>query len=163
MDEVGTGFGPHATGGFISCGDRGLAEGYLRAVTFDSAEFYGWSVSGHDYPGFYAAPGTGTGDGGAVIAARLGDYTVGDFGIGKGEYGVRGTTYFEGTGFLEIIAFEKNVGAGELVERRTGEYGSAMYFSSDASVSFFDGIPRRRGEIFYGGGLWVRIYVSRLF
>ena len=73
---------------------------------------------GHDHPGFYAAPGGRAGDGRAVIAARLGDDAVCNFRIGEREDGVRSATYFEGTGFLKIIAFEKNARAGEGIQRR---------------------------------------------
>ncbi len=109
MYEVGASLGAHASGGFIARGDGGLAQSHLRAVTFDGAKFYGWGVSGHDYPGFYTAPGAGAGDGGAVIAARLGDDAVCNLRVGEGKDGVGGATYFEGAGFLKIIAFEKNV------------------------------------------------------
>jgi len=95
-----------------------------------------------------------------VIAARLGDDAMCNLRIGEREDGVRSATYFEGTGFLKIIAFEKNVGAGEFIERRTCQYGSAMYFGSDASVGLLDGIPRGRGEIIE---LLMRVYMRCLF
>jgi hypothetical protein len=76
-----------------------------------------------------------------VIAARLGDDAMGNFRIGEREDGIRGATYFEGAGFLKIVAFEENVGASEFIEGRTCKHGSAMYFRSDARVGLLDGVP----------------------
>jgi hypothetical protein len=83
--------------------------------------------------------------------------------IGEREDGVRSATYFEGTGLLKIIAFEKNVGAGEFIERRTCQNGSAMYFRSDASVGLLDGVPRRRHEIFDSCSFLMRVQVRHVF
>ena len=107
--------------------------------------------------------GTGTGDGSAVIATRLGDDAVHDFSVGEREDGVRSAAYFEGTSLLKIIAFEKNVRAGEFIERRTGQYGSAMYFRNDARVRLFDGVPRGRREIFDSCRFLMRGHLGHVF
>src|ERR1700688_3023246 len=163
MYEVGASLGANAGGGFIAGGNGRLAESYLRAVTFDSAKFYGWRIFWHHYPGFYTAPGAGTGDGSAVVATRLGDDAMRNLGLGEREDGICGAANFEGAGFLKIITFEKNVGAGEFIERRTGQYGSAMYFRNDARVRLFDGVPRGRREIFDSCRFLMRGHLGHVF
>ena len=147
MDEIGAGFGLHASGGFIAGSDGGFAQGDLRAVTLDGAILYLRDIFGHDHPGFYAAPCAGAGDGGSMIAAGLGDDAVGGFGVGQGEYRVAGAANFERAGFLKIVTLEKKSRAGEFVERRAGQYRRAMDSGGDARVSFNDGGPGRGREI----------------
>jgi hypothetical protein len=90
----------------------------------------------------------------------LSDDAVCNLGIGEREDGIGSATYFEGTGFLKIIAFKKNIRAREFVERRAGQYGSTMYFWSDASVGLLDGIPRGGGEIIDGCNLYALFVLS---
>src|SRR6202030_401368 len=117
--------------------------------------------AGQYRPGFYTAPGAGTGDGSAMISARLGDDAVCNLRIGEREDGVGSATYFEGAGLLKSIACEKNDGASECIERRTGQYRSAMYFRSDTSVSLLDGVPRGWREIIEGCSFLMGVHFRR--
>lgn len=144
MDEDGAGFGLNARGSFLARGDGRLGEGDATAVAFDGTALYLGGVPGHDDVCGNAAPRSGAGDGRAMIAAGGRDNPVNGFGVCERENRIGGAANFERAGFLEVVALEEELGAGDVVEGMRSENGSAMDARRDTGVGFANGFPSGR-------------------
>jgi len=89
-----------------------------------------------------------------VISAGVRDDAVRRFLVCEGENGIRRAAYFERARFLEIFAFEKEPGAGDGVERCTGQRGRAVDARGDAGVGLLNCLPGRRRVSGLFGWFW---------
>ncbi len=121
--------------GGVSGSDVVLAFGDAAAVGLDGLTFGARRCTGHDDPRGNAATSSGERNGCGMISGRLRDHAEFCFGVGEREYGVGGSAKFERACFLKILALEKQMSAGHVVERFGSKYRSAMNVRANARVS----------------------------
>ena len=135
MNQHGAGFFLEDFAGGVARSDAIFAFGDAAAVGFDGLTLGAGRGAGHDDPRGNTPTAGGERNGCGMISRRYSDDAALRLFVGERENGVGGAAEFKRAGFLQILALEKQVRAGHVVDGFRGEDGSAMNMRLNARVS----------------------------
>ena len=138
MDEAGPGLGNHLVRGGLPSRQGRLAGNHPCTIALHRGPLDGRCAARHHDMCINSPALCRQGDRLGMVSTAMGDHAIGRLLVGQCEHGIGGAAKLEGPYFLQVLAFEKQLPTGHLVQGLAGDHRGLVDVGTNPLPRFFN-------------------------